>query len=177
MSKRLVTLFSIAALSALVAGCSNKVNALCPGAAALVEASNMTGFPQGASADPAHALYRVAISNVTTDCSVNGRARTADSSLNIQFVATRAPGGQAANYRVPYFVAVRDGGQIMTKKVFWVGFSFAPGQATSNFSQSISSTTVHIARGRQPFDYQILVGLQLTREQLEYNRKIGHYGP
>jgi hypothetical protein len=177
MSRRLLTLFSIAALSALVAGCADKVNPMCPGAAALVEAANMTAFPAGATADPAHALYRVAISNVTTDCSVNGRTRSADSSLDIHFVATRAAGGQAASYRVPYFVAVRRGGQIMTKKVFWGRFRFAAGQTSVNFDQSISSTTVPIARGTQPYDYQILVGLQLTREQLKYNRRSGHYGP
>lgn len=178
MSQNLIKIFAIAALSALLAGCgTDKANPLCPGAAALVEASNLTGFPPGASADPAHALYRVAISNVTTDCSIDPKARTADSSLTIHFVATRAPNGDAVSYRVPYFVAVRQGPNVITKKVFWVRFGFDAGQASASFSQPISSTVVHIANKKQPYDYQILVGLQLTRAQLEYNRKIGHYGP
>ena len=55
----------------MLAGCADKADPLCPGAAALVEASSLTGFAAGVAPDPAHALYRVAISNVTTDCSID----------------------------------------------------------------------------------------------------------
>ncbi len=173
---------AVVGLSAAIGGCSSlfggsPTKALCPGAAALVEASTMTGFPAGASEDPAHALYRVAISNVTTDCDIDPKARTADSSLDIHFVATRAPNGTAVQYRVPYFVAVRQGPFIQAKEVFWVNFAFAPGQASTQFEQQIGSTVIHIGDQNQPYDYQILTGLQVTKEQLEYNRRIGHYGP
>lgn len=169
-------------LSAAVGGCSTifpnyNPGALCPGAAALVEASALTGFPPGATDDPSHALYRIAISNVTTDCNIDTHARTADATVDIHFVATRAPNGNAVQYRVPYFVAVRRGPFIQDKKVFRMNFGFAPGQAKTEVDQSIGSTLINIARGQQPYDYQILVGLQLTKEQLQYNRKIGHYGP
>jgi hypothetical protein len=161
----------------MLAGCSTEADNLCPGAAALVEASALTGFPKGAPADPARALYRVAVRNVTTDCSIDKYARTANSSVDIQFVATRAPTGVAVQYRVPYFVAARHGSTIIAKKIFWATFGFAPGQASTGFDESVGSTVIKIAKDKQPYDYQILVGLQLTKEQLQYNRKIGHYGP
>lgn len=164
-------------MSILLAGCSTKEDSLCPGAAALVEASTLTVIAAGTTPDPAHTLYRVAVSNVTTDCSIDPGARTADSSVDIHFVATRAPTGETARYRVPYFVGVRQGATIIRKQVYWVTFGFAPGEASTNFDQSIDSTVIKIANDKQPYDYQILVGLQLTREQLEYNRKVGHYGP
>ena len=161
----------------MLAGCSTESDNLCPGAAALVEASTLTGFPKGAPPDPARALYRVMVGNVTTDCSIDKYARTADSSVDIHFVATRAPTGVAVQYRVPYFVAARQGSTIIAKKVFWATFGFAPGQASTTFDESVGSTVIKIAKSKQPYDYQILVGLQLTKEQLQYNRKIGHYGP
>lgn len=176
MSPKLSTFLAIGAMSIFLAGCSTKEDSLCPGAAALVEASTLTGFVPGATPDPAHTLYRVAVSNVTTDCSIDAGARTADSGVDIHFVATRAPTGETVQYRVPYFVAVRQGPNIITKKVFWATFGFAPGEASTNFDQPIDSTVIKIANDKQPYDYQILVGLQLTREQLEYNRKVGHYG-
>lgn len=177
MPQILKVFLAIAVTAALLAGCSTKEDTLCPGAAALVEASTLTGFAPGTTPDPARSLYRVFVSNVTTDCSIDRHERTADSSVDISFVATRAPTGDAAQYRVPYFVAVRQGADIIAKKMFWATFAFAPGEASTNFDQSIDSTVVKIANDKQPYDYQILVGIQLTREQLEYNRKIGHYGP
>lgn len=162
----------------LLAGCSSSKQAdLCPAAAALVEASTLTAFPLGVPTDPSHALYRVAVNNVTTDCSIDKRERTADSSLDIHFVATRSPTGEAAQYRVPYFVAVRQGPDILAKKVFWAAIAFAPGEASIAFDESVDSTVVKIANDKQPYDYQILTGLQLTHDQLEYNRKTGSYGP
>ena len=171
--------FALVCISAAVlAGCSSSKNeSLCPGAAALVEASSLTGFSGATAGAPSQPLYRVAVSNVTTDCSIDAHERTADSSLEIHFVATRAAGSPSAEYRVPYFVALRQGPAIIAKKVFWATFDFATGETSVTFSESVAATVVKIANDKQPYDYQILTGLQLTPEQLEYNRKAGHYGP
>ena len=61
--------------------------------------------------------------------------------------------------------------------MFWATFKFEPGQASTNFEEPVASTVIKIAKGKQAYDYQILVGLQLTKAQLDYNRKMGHYGP
>jgi len=177
MSRKFSAFLAIGAISILLAGCSTKEDALCPGAAALVEASTLTVFAAGTTPDPAHTLYRVAVGNVSTDCSIDRRERTADSSVGIRFVATREPSGETARYRVPYFVAVRQGPTVIGKKLFWVTFGFAPGEASTSFDASVDSTVIKIANDKQPYDYQILVGLQLTKDQLEYNRKVGQYGP
>lgn len=167
----------LAAACAVLAGCSNdKKAALCPGSAALVEASALTVFQPGASPDPAHTLYRIAISNVGGSCDIDAGARTADSSLVIHFVATRAPSALATQYRVPYFVAVRQGPDIQSKRVYWLTFGFAPGQTTVAFPREVDSTIVKIANDKQPYDYQLVTGFQLTREQLQYNRRTGNYG-
>lgn len=177
-SSKLSVLLAAAIIAIPLAGCSSsKDEELCPGAAALVEASTLTAFQTSAAADPLHALYKVAVSDVTTDCSIDKREHTADSSLNIHFVATRSPTGEAVRYRVPYFVAVRQGPDILAKKVFWVAFAFAPGEASVAFDESVDSTVVKIASDKQAYDYQILTGLQLTHDQLEYNRQTGSYGP
>ena len=177
MFQRFSAFLVFAVLPIVLAGCNSRVDPLCPSAAALVETSSLTGFAQGATQDPSHALYRVVVRNVTTDCSIDRSERTATSSLDIHFLATRTPTGEAAHYRVPYFVAVRQGADIQAKRVFWVDFTFDPNAATATFDETIDSTVIKIANDKQPYDYQILVGLQLTKEQLLYNRRIGHYGP
>jgi hypothetical protein len=176
MSDKIPALLAAAAFT-LLAACSSNSDKNCPTSAALVETSNMTVFPPGASEDPANALYRIAIASVSTDCDIDTKARKADSSLTIHFVATRAPTGQGVSYRVPYFVVVQTGGDIQSKKVLWAHFSFAPGEASASFEEDVDSTMVKVAGDKQPFDYQLLVGLQLTHDQIEYNRKAGHFGP
>ena len=174
---RILTIFGLAVASTVLAGCSSdKTAALCPGSAALVDASALTVFQPGTSSDPTHTLYRIAISNVTGSCDIDAGAHTADSNATIHFVATRAPSALAAQYRVPYFVAVRQGPDIQSKRIYWLTFGFAPGQTTAAFAREVDSTIVKIANDKQPYDYQLVTGFQLTREQLQYNRRTGNYG-
>ncbi|MBU6444181.1 MAG: hypothetical protein KGR48_09760 [Alphaproteobacteria bacterium] len=177
MQSRISIIFVLVTTCVVLTGCSSdKRAALCPGAAALVEASVLTEYLPGTTPDPAHALYRIAISNVTTDCDIDAGARTADTSLVIHVVATRPPSALAARYRVPYFVAVRQGPDIQSKKIYWLTFGFAPGETSVAFDREPDSTVVKIADDKQPYDYQLVTGFQLTREQLNYNRKMGNYG-
>lgn len=162
----------------MLAGCqSDKKAALCPGATALVEASTMTVFPAGTAPDPARALYRVGMDSVSSDCDIDSHERTAETSLEIHFKATRATAGDAVRYRVPYFVAVRQGPDILSKKVLWATFAFSSGETAVDFTEDVDSTVVKIANDKQPYDYQVLTGLQLTHDQLDYNRKTGYNGP
>lgn len=170
-------LLAVAGAALTLAGCqSDKEAALCPGATALVEASTMTVFPAGTAPDPAHALYRVGVESVTSDCDIDNHERTADTSVEIHFKATRATAGEAIRYRVPYFVAVRQGPDILSKKLYWATFGFSAGETAVEFSEDLDST-VKIASDKQPYDYQVLTGLQLTHDQLDYNRKTGYNGP
>ena len=92
--------------------------------------------------------------------------------------ATRAPSGDVADYTAPYYVAsVVTGATIVNKQMLAVAFSFAPGEATTTFSQSVPSTVIRLDNGKKPNESGLLVGLQLTREQLDYNKKSGRFAP
>jgi len=107
-------------------------------------------------------------------CDVDKKLIDSTVSLDIHFRATRAPSGAAAEYSVPYFVAVTEGtDRVLAKKNFSIRFEFAPGQASVDFSDSIDSVVVKAQGEKRSFDYQVLAGLQLTKEQLEYNRSQG----
>jgi hypothetical protein len=41
-------------------------------------------------------------------------------------------------------------------------------------NDSVGSAHLDIAKGKHPYDYQVLAGLQLSRAQLDYNRRGGH---
>jgi len=127
--------------------------------------------------DPSNILYTVDVSGVTSQCDVDKDVLNSQSSVDIALRATRAPNGGAVHYKVPYFVAISQGDRLLAKKVYVAEFSFEPGQTTVDFSESVNNVDVSAGRDKKTFDYVILVGLQLTRKQLEYNRASGRLNP
>jgi hypothetical protein len=164
--------------AALLGACSSdsKKNN-CPYAAVLAPTATLTTFRPGIKDDPSGELYTVGLNEVSADCSFDSDNGTTDSSLALSFKAKRAPSPDAASYRVPYYVAITQGERVLSKHDFWVNFSFAAGAPTADFSDSVASTRINLENGKKPYDYEILVGLQLTHDQLDYNKKIGRYAP
>jgi hypothetical protein len=149
----------------------------CPSSAVLAPTSTLTAFRPGMKDDPAGVLYTVGISQVGTACQFDANDGTTDSSLELTFKATRSTSADSASYRVPYYVAVAQADRVLSKATIWVNFAFAPGASTAEFNDSVESTKINLENGKKPYDYEILVGLQLTHDQLEYNEKIGRYAP
>jgi hypothetical protein len=164
----------------LLGGCSlfgitPGTHKVCPAAAILVDTSSMTAFRQDLADDPAGMLYAVDLSGVKTDCSFDKREGETHSSLDLSFRATRAPNGDAANYSVPYYVAVIQGDRIISKSQFTAQFGFAPGASSMHFTDRVGAVEVRLENGKHPYDYEILVGLQLTPAERDYNKKMGRF--
>lgn len=171
------TALTVAAAALLLSACSDK-NKVCPSASPLApDAVSLTAFKPGVAADLSSALYNVQIVEVTGDCTKIDQAdHTVSASIDIKFRATRAPNGEAVDYTVPYFVAVAGpDGKIVAKYPYSVQFSFAPGQASTDFSDSVDTIVIKLGDKEQPYSYDLYAGLQLTKQQLDYNRTLGHY--
>jgi hypothetical protein len=144
--------------------------------AAVLDASSLTVFRQGTTPDPTNVLYNVRIVDVSGKCAFNKKKRSADTDLTVTFRATRAPSGDAVQYSAPYFVGITEGtDRILARQAYAVPFEFAPGQSTVTFTDEIKSASLSAKYGSLPYDYQVLVGLQVSKEQLEYNRNKGNY--
>lgn len=161
----------------LLSGCMTpKEKANCPIIAVLASTSSLTMFKAGAATDPAGELYTVQMTGAKTRCDFDADEGTTDSDIDLTFRATRAPSGDAANYTVPFYVAsLVNGSTVIKKQILAVAFSFAPGEASVAFSQNIPSTVIHLDNGKKPYEYSLLTGLQLTREQLDFDKKTGRY--
>ncbi|HEY5348042.1 MAG TPA: hypothetical protein VIJ72_07610 [Rhizomicrobium sp.] len=183
MILRIVRLGGFALVAvALLSGCSTlrgifvgSHGAVCPTAGILVDTASLTAFRPELPNDPAGVLYAVDLNSVTTDCSFARRDGQTDSGLHFSFRATRSPNGESATYSVPYYVVVAQGARVLSKRNFTVQFSFAPGAATATFKEDVDSTVINLENGKQPYDYQLLVGLQLTPAQQDYNKKMGRF--
>ena len=86
--------------------------------------------------------------------------------------------GESGEYAVPFYVAaIRDSTAIISKQVLSAPFSFRPGEAAATFTAAVPSFLVRLDNGKKPYDYGLLTGLQLTRAQLDYNKKMGRFAP
>ena len=164
------------ALGLALAHCSSDKSGDCPTISGITDASVATVFRTGSTPDPSNVLYTVELTAVKGDCDIDKKEHTADASLEINLRATRAPSSAQAHYKVPYFVAVTEGARILARHVYSVDIAFEPGQTVATASDTVGSTHLHTATDKQPYDYQVLVGLQLSKAQLDYNRQSGHFG-
>ena len=172
---RITTTAVLAAL--LLGGCTTDMEkGLCPTAAVLATTSSLTVFRPGAPADPSGELYTVQMVNAKSGCDFDKDRFRTSSKVELHFRATRAPSPDAAQYQVPYFVAVTQGGsRILAKRVFNLNVAFEAGEASKAFTDTIDSAVIKMAKGHKIGEYEILVGLQLTQEQLDYDRKMGRF--
>ncbi|HEY0299812.1 MAG TPA: hypothetical protein VGC36_00650 [Rhizomicrobium sp.] len=163
----------------LLSGCqSAKERALCPSVSILANTSAMTVFKPGMQGDPAGELYTIQMTRAKAGCSADIGEGTVDSDSDITFRATRAPNGDASHYAAPFYVAsVLNGTTILNKAMLATTFTFEPGQASITFRENVPSTMIKFENGRKPAEYGLLVGLHLTREQLDYAKNHGRFAP
>lgn len=150
---------------------------MCPVASILADTAVYPGFRAGAEGDPAGETFEARLVDVTTDCDFDADKQRSDSSVELSFHATRTPTGEAVTYSVPYYLAVTYAGQILTKRTFDVKFSFRPGESATDFTADVDSILTQVDAGKLPYDYQILVGLQLSDSQMNYIKLMGRYTP
>lgn len=170
----------IAALATvLLCACgTDRRRGLCPNASILANTAQLTAFRDKMEGDPSGVAFEVTMNGVKADCSFDPDEGTADTSLSLTFRATRTPTGTAAEYSVPYYVAVtRDSTTIVSKKVYSASFAFRPGESSTTFSADVSTVPIRLDNGKKPYDYGVLAGLQLTQVQLDYNKKMGRFAP
>jgi len=165
-------------LAASLAACSTDKTGDCPTMTGVTDASVKTVFRPGATQDTGNVLYTAEIVGVTGGCDMDKKPPHAtDAKLTVTFRATRAASGGEAHYEVPYFVAVTEGARILVRHDYTTTLSFEPGQTVATATETVESVHLDPAKDKQPYDYQILVGLQLTKAELDYNRRTAHYQP
>ncbi len=160
----------LALAAAALSGCSTTDDDKCPLASALIDTASLTQLGPGN-----RPLYTVQVRKVSADCDIAKYEHTVSSDLDIEFTATRPYGGGAESFDAPYYIAITLGGRVLSKRQYRAHFHFDSGQTATSFEESKETPTIHMQKGKHPYDYAALVGFQLTPQQLEYNRTTGRY--
>jgi hypothetical protein len=142
----------------------------CPRAVVGENAGRLTRF-SSTGKDPSDVVFEAEIADLAGSCVYDGD--TIEVELQIQLVASRGPAATDDNARFNYFVAVaRTDKTVLSRDGFDTVIEL-PGNQTRNETVEELEQTIPIAKGQSGADLVIVVGLEMTPEELEFNRKQG----
>lgn len=157
--------------SLILSGCSLFQTAspkVCPRVSLLNEAAKMTQYRHGPGRDLIDVLFEARVQDVNWSCNyADNRLRVV---ATIDIIAQRGPAFEKGNANVPFFVAIIDKAQnILTKKQFQSEIVFGNVRRRGGVREEIEQT-IFLKENESGSDYEIIVGLQLDKAQLQQNR-------
>ena len=144
----------------------------CPSASIVHELDRYAQFKDPANPGAGDIVSGVKITNVESRCTYKEKTVAVD--LDISFTGTPGPGAHDWNldkgsFSYPYFVAITTSdGTIVAKEVFAATLSYKDDDSAQTQQEHLRQ--VISLDDRKGTDYQLMVGFQLTPEELAYNR-------
>ena len=143
----------------------------CPQVNVVEELSTVSEFSDANNPGTYNLISASRITKAKDTCEFNGKTATVD--IKLVFDGKTGPKAFGTNsYSYPFFVAITaPNGNILAKEVFSAPLNYRPGDTSTTHSESLRQI-IPIANEVDGPKYKILIGFQLTQEQLAYNRTI-----
>lgn len=157
---------------ALLAGCSQEPQfaPVCPQLALLADGADLVRFA-GTGRDMTDRVLEAKIVSVDGSCEP-GRKGQVTAKLKVLAEMIRGPASKERSVQVPYFVAVTHGDQIVDRKQFMMSATFPANVELQRVDGGELSMSFPVSAQRGAQDYKIYVSLQLTPDELAYNRRM-----
>jgi hypothetical protein len=141
---------------------------VCPRVSLLNDAESMIQYRDGPGRDLTDVLFEAKVVDVNWSCKyLDNRVRV---EAVIDIVAQRGPASRGGNAKVWFFVGIIDYEQnIIAKQTFASEIEFRDGRRRAGVREEIEQI-LFLKEGEGGSDYEIIVGLQLTEQQLQQNR-------
>ncbi len=145
----------------------------CPRIEIVNELDVLSDFGNAMEATPSNLSSHVALSKIESSCSYKDKSVTLD--LKLAFEANLGPKGRSHSiekpfFAYPYFVAITNpSGDIIAKEVFAAPMTFALDKTEMTYYEGLRQI-IPINHKQAGPRYKVLLGFQLTENQLAYNR-------
>jgi hypothetical protein len=141
----------------------------CPYSAVLSEASTVT-YVRGGGQTTADVIMTANISPPRLECEYDAASRTDDINFTFPLVLTKGPASTSDEGQITYFIAlVNMAGDVIAKRVYQRRIVFG-GKQSFIANERVDNLVLTLGPGTRPTDHRLLIGFQLTAEQLAYNR-------
>jgi hypothetical protein len=154
----------------LLSACSReKPEANCPRGVIPADSASVTRFRDGPGRDLTDVVVEGEIADILVQCKYDKRSVTVD--LQIAIAADRGPADRSRVAEFDYWVAILDPQQnIVTKQPARVRFQFTGNQTRLGQILNDFEPYIPLADLKKGPEYQIIVGFQLTEQELAWNR-------
>ena len=147
-----------------------EMTAACPVAGKLDTGDRLVRFGEGPGREEANVTLAVEVTHVLAACAFEAEENSGEVELSLWFRARRGQAGTGKEDRFGYFVAVvSPDDEVITRRTFERELELADEGAWTTFSDQLE-VGMSVAEGVDLSVYRIYVGLELSPEQLEYNR-------
>lgn len=160
----------LALLGALIplAACGSTPDGPCPRVGVLSDAAEVASFREGGGRDLGDLIVFGRLTNVASQCDYDEGELEAEVTLTLQ--AEIGPAAASGKQQLTYFVAVTETDRrVLAKEVFPLAIAFDDARVVT-VRDTVEEVTIPLPAGRRGDSYEILVGFELTPEQLAYNR-------
>ena len=142
---------------------------LCPAASILGNAERVVQFKQGSGKDLIDVMFQAEIGKLNMSCRyLKGRVVT---DISFELISERGPAARSRNGDFEYFVAISGpDGRVLAKETFHSKIAFAPNRRRAGILEEIEQS-IPLRKDEGGGGYEILVGFQLTEEQMKFNRR------
>jgi hypothetical protein len=145
----------------------------CPQVKIVDELSALNEFSDLSSPADYNLISRVTLAQSESNCTYDGKNAIVD--LKLVFDGQIGPKGRAKpgdtpTFSYPFFIAVTDSNnEIKAKEVFGASVTYAAGENSHTYYESLRQI-IPVEDGMEAKNFSVLVGFQLSPDQLRYNR-------
>lgn len=170
MLRSCCTVSAALGLALLVAGCGNKTEPACPEGVIPIDASKIMVFRDGPGRDLTDVLSTGNIQNMLMQCRYEKNAVDVYN-FQIAITADRGPADRSKSADYEYWVAIVDPDRnILIRKEYKQHFDFKDNVNHVGIVVSDLELRIPMQDVMKAPNYQVIVGFQLTPDQLAWNR-------
>ncbi|WP_424814175.1 hypothetical protein [Roseococcus sp. YIM B11640] len=147
----------------------------CPTLTLPADVADLTRYTPGSPPDLSALVLDARITAVDGRCKRGRGDATVDAELSVRFQMDRGPAATTRAAQLPWFIAVLDAetDQVVNRMSFVLPAQFGANSSRGVVSSRPVDISFPVGQGRRAQDYKIMVGFQLTPEELALNRRRG----
>lgn len=145
----------------------------CPQLSLPADAADLTRYLPNAPQDLSTLVLDARITAVDGSCRRGRRDQTVDATISVRMRVDRGPAATTRAAELPWFIAVVQGDEVLSRQGFVLPVAFAPNTTRAELATPAVEIAFPARQGRRIQDMRVLVGFRLSPEELALNRRRG----